>query len=109
MILSIQNTIRTRVIAAVTDLYGLSPADQPNVTLAETPSRALGDLAVTLAFELARRLRKAPKLIGQEIAARLGEIPGIARVNCAANGYLNFYFDRVAYLDDRLSGRVAAG
>ena len=109
MILSIQNTIRTRVIAAVTDLYGLSPSDLPNVTLAETPSRALGDLAVTLAFELARRLRKAPKLIGQEIAARLGEIPGIARVNCAANGYLNFYFDRVAYLDDRLSGRVAAG
>jgi len=109
MILSIQNTIRTRVIAAVTDLYGLSPSDLPNVTLAETPSRALGDLAVPLAFELARRLRKAPKLIGQEIAARLGEIPGIARVNCAANGYLNFYFDRVAYLDDRLSGRVAAG
>ncbi|MCX6543597.1 MAG: arginine--tRNA ligase [Acidobacteria bacterium] len=108
MILSIQNTIRTRVIAAVTDLYGLSPADLPYVTLAETPSRALGDLAVPLAFELARRLRKAPKLIGQDIAARLGEIPGIARVSCAANGYLNFYFDRVAYLDDRLSGRVSA-
>jgi arginyl-tRNA synthetase len=108
MILSIQDTIRTRVIAAVTELYGLSPSDLPCVALAGTPSRALGDLAAPLAFELARRLRKAPKLIGQEIAARLGAIPGIARVDCAANGYLNFYFERVAYLTDRLSGRAAA-
>ncbi len=108
MILSIQDTIRTRVIAAVTELYGLPPSDLPYLTLAGTPNRALGDLAVPLAFELARRLRKAPRIIGQEIAARLGEIPGIARVDCAANGYLNFYFDRVAYLSDRLSGRVSA-
>jgi arginyl-tRNA synthetase len=34
------------------------------------PRRALGDLAVPLAFELARRLRKAPRAIAQEIAGR---------------------------------------
>jgi len=108
MILSIQDTIRTRVITAVTHLYGLSPADLPHVTVAVPPNRALGDLAVPLAFELARRLRKAPKLIAQDIATHLGTIPGIARIDCAANGYLNFYIDRVAYLSDRLSGRVLA-
>ncbi|MEI6668021.1 MAG: arginine--tRNA ligase [Acidobacteriota bacterium] len=107
MILSIQDTIRARVIAAVCDAYGLAGSDLPHVTVAETPNRSLGDVAVPLAFELARRLRKAPKLIGQEIAGRLGSIPGVARVECAANGYLNFYFDRVAYLTDRLSGRVS--
>ena len=108
MILSIQDTIRTRVLAAVTQLYGLSTADLPNVTLSVPPNRALGDLAAPLAFELARRLRKAPKLVGQEIASQLGPIPGVAGVVCAANGYLNFYLDRVAYLSDRLSGRVSA-
>ena len=34
------------------------------------PRRALGDLAVPLAFELARRLRKAPRAIAQEIGGR---------------------------------------
>jgi arginyl-tRNA synthetase len=108
MILSIQDAIRTRVIAAVSELYSLSPSELSNVTVGETPNRAFGDLAVPLAFDLARRLRRAPKLIGQQIAAALGPIPGIARVECAANGYLNFYVDRVAYLSDRLSGLVAA-
>jgi arginyl-tRNA synthetase len=36
------------------------------------PRRALGDLAVPLAFELARRLRKAPRIIAQEIRRRPG-------------------------------------
>jgi arginyl-tRNA synthetase len=107
MILSIQDTIRARIVATVTRLYGLAPADLPHITLAVPPNRPLGDLAAPLAFELARRLRKAPKVIGQELAAGLGTIPGIARVDCAANGYLNFYIDRVTYLADRLSGRVA--
>jgi len=106
MILSTQDTIRTRVIGAVGELYGLAPADLPTVMVAGTPNRALGDLAVPLAFELARRLRKAPKVIGQEIAARLGAIPGVSRVECAANGYLNFSLDRVSFLTDRLAGRV---
>ena len=108
MILSVQETLRARVIAAVTALYGLSAADLPPVPIAYPPNRALGDLSVTLAFELARRLRKAPRVIGQEIAAALGEVPGLVKVECAANGYLNVFLDRAAFLRDRLAGRVDA-
>ena len=108
MILSVQETLRARVVAAVTSLYGLSAADLPAVPIAYPPNRSLGDLSVTLAFELARRLRKAPRAIGQEIAAALGAVPGIVRVECAANGYLNVFLDRAAFLGDRLAGRVGA-
>ncbi|MGE5198813.1 MAG: arginine--tRNA ligase [Rhodospirillaceae bacterium] len=106
MILPIQDDLRARVIDALARTYGLAPADMPQVPVAIPPNRGLGDLAVTVAFELARRLRKAPKLIGQEIAAALGAIPGVARIDCAANGYLNVYLERPAYLADRLSNRI---
>jgi arginyl-tRNA synthetase len=94
------------VLDALARTYGLPPSEMPPVPLAIPPNRGLGDLAVTVAFELARRLRKAPKIIGQEIAAALGAIPGVARVECAANGYLNVHLERPAYLADRLSNRV---
>jgi arginyl-tRNA synthetase len=106
MILPIQEDLRTRVIDALARTYGLAPSEMPQVPVAIPPNRGLGDLAVTVAFELARRLRKAPKLIGQEIAAALGTIPGVARIECAANGYLNVYLERPAYLAERLSNRV---
>jgi len=106
MILSTQEDLRARVIDAISRTYGLPPSELPQVPVAIPPNRGLGDLSVTVAFELARRLRKAPKVIGQEIAASLGAIPGVARIECAANGYLNVYFERPSYLADRLSNRV---
>jgi arginyl-tRNA synthetase len=108
MILPIQDTIRTRVSAAIADQYGLPAGEIPAINVGYTPNRSMGDLAVTVAFELARKLRKAPRQIGQEIAAKLGEVPGISKIECAANGYLNLYLDRPSFLVDRLAGVAAA-
>ncbi len=108
MILPIQELIRTRVTTAIADRYGLPPGDIPTINVAWAPNRAMGDLAVTVAFELARTLRKAPRQIGQEIAATLGDLPGIVKVECAANGYLNVFLDRPSFLVDRLAGTAPA-
>src|SRR5260370_40404852 len=70
--------------------------------------RALGDIAVPVAFALARRLRKAPRAIAQELAGALGAIAGIARVEAAPNGYLNFFLDRAYWLQQWLSFRLKA-
>ncbi|HJX94311.1 MAG TPA: arginine--tRNA ligase, partial [Candidatus Acidoferrum sp.] len=43
------------------------------------------------------RLKKAPRIIAQEIANGLGKVEGIARVEVAGAGYLNAYFDRAAF------------
>ena len=59
------------------------------------PTRALGDLAMPVAFELARTLRKAPKVIARAIAAAMGEVPNVARIE-AANGYVNVFLARGA-------------
>ena len=100
MILPIQQQVRTRIAEAVTRLYGIAPDDPvlADIALETPPKRALGDLAVALAFALARRLRKAPRAIAQELAAALGAVPGIARVEAAPNGYINFFLDRADWL-----------
>src|SRR6476469_63218 len=91
---------------AIARLFNL-PHDDPAIAemaLETPPRRALGDLAVPLAFELARRLRKAPRAIAQELAAGLGPIDGISRIEAAPNGYVNFFLDRPSFLRRWLSG-----
>src|SRR5436305_4552712 len=106
MILSLQRRIHDAIAGAVRDRFGIS--DVPAFTVEVPPNRALGDLAVPVAFQLARTLRKAPKAIAQELAGMLGTLPGITKVVAAPNGYLNLYLDRRAFALDRLNGRVAA-
>jgi arginyl-tRNA synthetase len=100
MILPIHQAVRERMAATVSRIYDLPPDDPAlaAVSLSIPPRRAMGDLASALAFELARRLRKAPRVIAQEIAAALGEMPGVARIEATPNGYVNFFLDRPQYV-----------
>ena len=43
-----------------------------NIPLETPPDLKFGELATPIAFELARKLRKAPKVIAQEIVGSLG-------------------------------------
>jgi arginyl-tRNA synthetase len=101
MILPIHEQLRARVRAVLAELYGLSDADA-TVPVETPPNRTLGDLGTPVAFDLARRLRKAPRVIAQEIAAALGPLSGITRVDAAPNGYLNVFLDRPPFLLSRL-------
>ena len=105
MILSIQQRVHDAIDEAVRRQFGV--ADVPAFAIETPPNRALGDLAVTVAFQLARTLRKAPRAIAQELAQALGAIPGVARIVATPNGYLNLYLDRRAFLLERGRARIA--
>jgi arginyl-tRNA synthetase len=106
MILNVLKQVHDQVAAAVARQYGL--AEVPAFAIEVPPNRALGDLAVTVAFQLARTLRKAPRAIAQELAGVLVDLPGIAKVEAAPNGYLNLSLDRRAFLLARLRGEATA-
>jgi arginyl-tRNA synthetase len=106
MILTVQRQVHDEIAGAVRRTFGL--ADVPSFAVEVPPNRALGDLAVTVAFQLARALRKAPRAIAQELAPAAERIPGIARVAVAPNGYLNLYIDRPAFLLARLRREAPA-
>src|SRR3954468_5529017 len=102
MILPAHDRLRTHLVRLLTTLYALDEASTPALTLEYPPNRELGDLGTPVAFELAKRLRKAPRAIAQEIAAAFGTVEGIRQVAAAPNGYLNFFLDRSTFLLERL-------
>jgi arginyl-tRNA synthetase len=84
-----------------------------NIPLEIPPDLQFGELATPIAFELARKLRKAPKIIAQEIVAALGAIDGFAGFEVAGAGYINARLDRAACIRITASGeslaRVSSG
>jgi arginyl-tRNA synthetase len=104
MILPVQRLIHDAIAGAIRQQYALT--DLPAFVIEVPPTRSLGDLAVPVAFQLARPLRKAPKAIAQEIAPAVGPLPGVARIVAAPNGYLNIYLERSAFLIARLRHEV---
>jgi arginyl-tRNA synthetase len=101
MILPLHEQVRARVREVLARLHGITDPDLV-IPIEYPPNRTLGDLGTPVAFDLARRLRKAPRAIAQELATALGPVAGIARVEAAPNGYLNVFLDRPAFLLSRL-------
>jgi arginyl-tRNA synthetase len=104
MILTVHHRVHDAIIGTIRQHFGV--AEVPAFAIEVPPSRALGDLAVAVAFQLARTLRKAPRAIAQELAGAVGEIPGVARVVATPNGYLNFYLERPVFLRARVRGEI---
>ena len=68
--------------------------DLPNIVIEQPPRVDLGEYALPLAFELAKKLRKAPRKIAEEIVAGIGEIDGFEKFAVAGAGYINAYLKR---------------
>jgi arginyl-tRNA synthetase len=108
MILPVHDRLRAHLTRLLITLYAIDEAAAPPLTLDYPPNRDLGDLGTPVAFELARRLRKAPRAIAQEIATAFGTLEGIRQVAAAPNGYLNVFLDRPSYLRERLQPSAVA-
>src|SRR5262245_45606971 len=106
MILTVQRRLHDAIAGAIRSHYNIT--DVPAFAVEVPPTRALGDLAVTVAFQLARTLRKAPRAIAQELASAIGAVPGVTRIEPAPNGYLNVFLNRPSFLIERVRGEVAA-
>jgi arginyl-tRNA synthetase len=103
MIVPVQRQVQAAISDAIRRQFGAA-VDIPAFAVEVPPTRALGDLAVPVAFQLARTLRKAPRAIAQELAPAVQSLPGITKVVAAPNGYLNLYLDRPSYLIPRVRG-----
>ncbi|HEY6413548.1 MAG TPA: arginine--tRNA ligase [Edaphobacter sp.] len=94
---TIQQSLLARIQAILLAKYDITLTQ---LAVEQPPSIALGELALPVAFELAKRLRKAPRAIATELAAELTaalpELEGVASVEVAGAGYLNIRLDRAA-------------
>ncbi len=98
---TLTNRLRQALTGHIREKYGVELA----IVLERPPKIEMGEAASPVCFELAKRLKKAPRLIAQEIANGLRKVEGIAKIEVAGGGYLNAYFDRAAFW---ASARAAA-
>ena len=88
---TMQHRLQTRIEALLKERYGIALA---HLAVELPPTIELGDMALPVAFELAKRLKKAPRAIAQELQAALAETPGVTAIDVAGAGYLNVRLDR---------------
>ncbi len=112
MLSILSQTLEKLLCDQIQDLYQVQ-YDHLNFTI--PPRIELGELALPVAFDLARKLKRPPKLIAEELAQSAQRIPGVWKVDVAGGGYLNFHLDRGALalklnesIANKLFGRTPA-
>jgi arginyl-tRNA synthetase len=63
--------------------------EMANVVIDQPPSVEMGEFALPLSFELAKRLRKPPRKIAEEIAVAMPLPDGFEKLEVAGAGYIN--------------------
>jgi arginyl-tRNA synthetase len=64
------------------------------IVVEQPPKIEFGEYALPIAFELARKLRKAPRKIAEEIVAGIGAPEGFEKFEVAGAGYINVRINR---------------
>jgi arginyl-tRNA synthetase len=98
----IETSIASAVASHIQSRYGL----EIPVVLEQPKQTAFGEIAIPIAFQLARILKKAPRAIAQELASELPRIEGVSALEVAGNGYINVRLDRSRYASGVLSGET---
>ena len=89
----IEKKISERVATFVRSRYGVEAGG----ALEQPKQASFGELAIPVAFHLARQLKQPPKTIAAQIVSELGQIEGVSAFEVAGNGYINVRLDRGAY------------
>ncbi|MDR3776704.1 MAG: arginine--tRNA ligase [Terracidiphilus sp.] len=93
MYLELQKRLSAHLRSVLKAKYDL---ELETIPLEIPPDLQFGELATPIAFELARKLRKAPRMIAAEIVAALGPLDGFAGFEAAGSGYINARLDRAS-------------
>lgn len=111
MLLALTRNLEKALLSRIAERYNVK-YDSLSFTI--PPKIELGELAIPVAFDLARKVRTAPIEIAKELASDSAGIPGIGKVDVAGGGYLNFHLDRGSFarelaesIEQRKFGRIS--
>ncbi|MGH9637503.1 MAG: arginine--tRNA ligase, partial [Candidatus Angelobacter sp.] len=91
MYLQLQQQLTQRVRDLLKRQYDV---ELSRIVVDQPPNVGLGEYALPLSFELAKKLRKPPRKIAEEIVAALGQVPGFEKFEVAGAGYINARINR---------------
>ncbi|HEX7959723.1 MAG TPA: arginine--tRNA ligase [Terriglobales bacterium] len=103
----LQQQLVTRVREFLRANYSIEPE---SIVVDQPPKVELGEYALPIAFELAKKLRKPPRKCAEELVAGLGKLSGFEGLDVAGAGYINARLHRPSYLEALVrNGRSPAG
>jgi arginyl-tRNA synthetase len=88
-----QRLLRERLRSVLQAKYQV---ELPHIAIEQPPDLEMGEYALPVAFELARRLKRSPRAIAGELVADLMPLEGFASFTVAGAGYINGKLDRRA-------------
>jgi arginyl-tRNA synthetase len=88
-----QRLLRERLRSVLQAKYQV---ELPHIAIEQPPDLEMGEYALPVAFELARRLKRSPRAIAGELVADLMPLEGFASFTVAGAGYINGKLDRQA-------------
>src|SRR5258708_26232682 len=86
MMLDLQSRLAQLVRAAAREAFDVG---LPTIAFQYPPKIALGDLALTAPFDLAKTLKRKPRDIAERLATALSSTPGVRRGGVAGGGFVN--------------------
>ena len=110
MISTLARQVERILLEAIRNRYQV---EYEKLSISVPPRIELGELALPVAFDLARKAKRPPRQIAQELADDARTIPGVWKADVAGGGYLNLYLHRGAFalrlaatIAERLFGRA---
>ncbi len=91
--------LKENIYNKISESYSI---DQSELDIDTTPSIKMGDLALAFAFQLAKKLKRNPREIAQEILSLLSPLEGIEKVEVAGAGFINLYLKKSEFFLQRL-------
>ena len=87
----LENRLAQQIRGFLREKYGV---ELERIVIEQPPKVEFGEYALPLAFDLAKKLRKAPRKIAEEIVTGIGPIDGFQKLEVAGAGYINARVDR---------------
>ena len=101
MLLTLTRNLEKALIEKIAARYQVN---YNSLNFTTPPKIELGELALPVAFDLARKIKRPPREIALELAADAVAIDGVGKVDVAGGGYLNFHLDRGVITKELASG-----
>jgi arginyl-tRNA synthetase len=92
----LKNKIKNVLEPFILDEFG----EKTDIRFLNPPKPEMGDLTVSSAFEIGKKLRKNPREIASSFVSILKAMNEIERIDIAGPGYLNIFFNKKIFLSE---------
>ncbi len=92
--IKIKTKLKEDIFQRIGETY---PIDRSELGIDVTPNIKMGDLALAFPFQLAKKLKRNPRELAQEILSLLHPMEGVEKAEVAGAGFINLYLKKTEF------------